>query len=62
MEKDEKSQLGIFKYPEIDYEDIQYYSVPKQRKNLGSLEDADPELLETFEKLGISLNEQKLLS
>ena len=48
--------------PEIDYNNIQYYSVPKTKKKLGSLDDADPELLETFEKLGISLNEQKLLT
>ena len=42
--------------PPIDYEKIQYYSVPRTKKKLGSLEDADPELLNTFEKLGISLN------
>ena len=48
--------------PEIDYESIQYYSVPKTKKKLGSLEDADPELLRTFDKLGVSLNEQKLLA
>jgi len=48
--------------PEIDYESIQYYSVPKTKKKLGSLDDADPELLKTFEKLGVSLNEQKMLA
>ena len=48
--------------PEIDYDSIQYYSVPKTKKKLGSLDDADPELLKTFEKLGVSLNEQKLLA
>jgi Fe-S cluster assembly protein SufB len=48
--------------PTIDYESIQYYSVPRTKKKLGSLEDADPELLNTFEKLGISLNEQKMLA
>ena len=50
------------KIPEIDYNNIQYYSVPKTKKKLGSLDDADPELLKTFEKLGVSLNEQKLLA
>ena len=50
--------LGI---PEIDYNSIQYYSIPKTKKKLGSLEDADPELLRTFDKLGVSLNEQKLV-
>jgi Fe-S cluster assembly protein SufB len=53
------SDLNI---PEIQYQTIQYYSIPKTKKKLGSLEDADPELLETFEKLGISLSEQKLLA
>jgi Fe-S cluster assembly protein SufB len=48
--------------PNIDYQEIQYYSVPKTKKKLGSLDDADPELLRTFEKLGVSLNEQKLLA
>ena len=48
--------------PEINYDEIQYYSVPKTKKKLGSLDDADPELLRTFEKLGVSLNEQKLLA
>ena len=48
--------------PEIDYNEIQYYSVPKTKKKLGSLEDADPELLRTFDKLGVSLNEQKMLA
>jgi Fe-S cluster assembly protein SufB len=48
--------------PPIDYDSIQYYSIPKTKKKLGSLEDADPELLRTFEKLGVSLNEQKMLA
>jgi Fe-S cluster assembly protein SufB len=53
---------AYLKIPEINYDDIQYYSVPKTKKKLGSLDDADPELLKTFEKLGVSLNEQKLLA
>jgi len=49
-------------YPAIDYQDIVYYSAPKQKKEkLGSLEQVDPTLLETFEKLGIPLSEQKRL-
>jgi len=59
METPNWASLNI---PEIDYQNIQYYSVPKTKKKLGSLEDADPELLQTFEKLGISLNEQKMLA
>jgi Fe-S cluster assembly protein SufB len=47
--------------PEVDYQAIQYYSIPKTKKKLGSLDEADPEILKTFEKLGVSLNEQKLL-
>jgi Fe-S cluster assembly protein SufB len=46
----------------IDYDAITYYSVPKQKKKLDSLDDVDPEILRTFEKLGISLDEQKKLS
>jgi Fe-S cluster assembly protein SufB len=53
---------SYLKIPPIDYQDIQYYSIPKTKKKLGSLDDADPELLRTFEKLGVSLNEQKLLA
>lgn len=48
--------------PTIDYEKIQFYSVPKTKKKLGSLDEADPELLKTFEKLGVSLQEQKMLT
>ncbi|MGE0885493.1 MAG: Fe-S cluster assembly protein SufB [Blastocatellales bacterium] len=49
-------------YPKIDYQDIIYYSAPKPKKKLESLEEVDPELLDTFEKLGIPLHEQKLLA
>ena len=50
------------KFSEIDYQDIIYYSAPKVKKKLKSLDEVDPELLKTFEKLGISLSEQKRLS
>jgi Fe-S cluster assembly protein SufB len=49
-------------YPKIDFQDISYYSAPKQKKKLESLDEVDPELLRTFEKLGIPLDEQKRLS
>jgi Fe-S cluster assembly protein SufB len=49
-------------YPPIDYQGIRYYSAPKQKKTLNSLDEVDPELRATFEKLGISLDEQKRLS
>ena len=50
------------KFSEIDYQDIIYYSAPKVKKKLNSLDNVDPELLETFDKLGISLSEQKRLT
>ena len=49
-------------HPEINYQDITYYSAPKKKKKLDNLSEVDPELLKTFDKLGISLNEQKRLS
>lgn len=49
-------------YPQINYQDISYYSAPKKKPELKSLDEVDPELLKTFEKLGISLEEQKRLS
>ncbi len=50
------------KYEPVDYQAISYYSAPKKKPKLNSLEEVDPELLKTFEKLGISLEEQKRLS
>ena len=49
-------------YPPIDYQDIIYYAAPKKKPDLESLDEVDPELIETFNKLGISLEEQKRLS
>jgi Fe-S cluster assembly protein SufB len=49
-------------YPAIDYQDMIYYSAPRSKKPLGSLEEVDPELLKTYEKLGIPLTEQKMLA
>jgi Fe-S cluster assembly protein SufB len=50
------------KYPPIDYQAISYYSAPKQKPNLESLDQLDPEILRTYEKLGIPLAEQKMLA
>ncbi len=50
------------KYPPIDYQAITYYSAPKQRPNRKSLDEVDPEILEAYSKLGISLDEQMRLS
>ncbi|HEX8059623.1 MAG TPA: Fe-S cluster assembly protein SufB [Cyclobacteriaceae bacterium] len=49
-------------YPPINYHDIIYYSAPKAKSTKKNLEEVDPELIKTFEKLGISLNEQKRLT
>lgn len=50
------------KYPPVDYQDISYYSAPKSTPKYKSLDEVDPELLDTYKKLGISLDEQKMLA
>jgi len=50
------------RYTPVDYQSISYYSAPKTQKPLGSLDEVDPKLLETYQKLGIPLSEQKILS
>lgn len=49
-------------YKPVDYQDIIYYAAPKKKPTLNSLDEADPELIRTFERLGIPLNEQKILA
>ncbi len=49
-------------YPPIDYQDLYYYSAPKKKKSLKSLDELDPEILRTYEKLGIPLREQEILA
>jgi Fe-S cluster assembly protein SufB len=49
-------------YPKIDFQSISYYSAPKQREKYKSLDEVDPKLIETYEKLGIPLEEQKRLA
>jgi len=49
-------------YPPVDFQDIIYYAAPKKKKKLESLDEVDPELLRTFDKLGIPLQEQKMLA
>jgi Fe-S cluster assembly protein SufB len=49
-------------YPEIDFQAISYYAAPKKKPKLNSLDEVDPELLRTYEKLGISIEEQKILA
>ncbi|TKC06161.1 Fe-S cluster assembly protein SufB [Pedobacter frigoris] len=58
----EEPEWANLHYPKINYQDIIYYAAPKPKKQLNSLDEVDPELLSTFEKLGISLSEQKRLT
>jgi len=51
-----------FDYPRIDFQNISYYSAPKQKPTKASMDEVDPELIKTFEKLGIPLSEQKMLA
>lgn len=61
LEMEEPDWANI-NYPKVDYQAIKYYSAPKQDKKPKSLDEVDPELLKTFEKLGISLVEQERLT
>jgi Fe-S cluster assembly protein SufB len=58
----EEPEWANVNYPKIDYQDIIYYSAPKPKKKLSSIDEVDPELIDTFEKLGIPLHEQKMLA
>ena len=59
---DEPSYWANFEYPKIDFQGITYYAAPKQKAKKASMDEVDPELVKTFEKLGIPLSEQKLLA
>jgi Fe-S cluster assembly protein SufB len=59
---DEEPTWARVSYPRIDYQDAYYYSAPKQGDGPKSLDEVDPELLRTYEKLGIPLHEQKMLA
>ena len=59
---DAEPKWANIKYGPIDYQGITYYSAPKQKKQLNSLDELDPEILATYEKLGIPLAEQKMLA
>jgi Fe-S cluster assembly protein SufB len=62
LARDQHPRWAHLRYPEIDFQNIICYSAPKQKKKLNSLDEVDPELLKTYEKLGISLVEQKRLA
>ena len=61
-ENESEPTWAMIDYPKINYQDIIYYSAPKAPENLESLDDVDPELRKTYDKLGISLEEQKRIS
>ena len=62
LEEEKEPTWANVRYPAIDYQKIIYYAAPKQPEKLESLDHVDPELLRTYEKLGIPLSEQKRLS
>ena len=57
----DEPKWAMVKYPEIDFQDIIYYSAPKERPQIDSLDDVDPKILETYKKLGIPIREQEVL-
>jgi Fe-S cluster assembly protein SufB len=62
QQADGEPKWANIKYGPIDYQNIVYYSAPKQKPNLKSLDELDPEIRRTYEKLGIPLEEQKMLA
>ncbi|MBX3281719.1 MAG: Fe-S cluster assembly protein SufB [Acidobacteria bacterium] len=62
LKMEEPSYWANFKYPDLDFQNITYYAAPKQKAKKASMDEVDPELIKTFEKLGIPLSEQKQLA
>ena len=62
QDKDKYPRWAHIQYPDVDFQDISYYSAPDNKPKYESLDEVDPELLDTFNKLGISLEEQKKLA
>ena len=60
--KMEEPKWPNVKYPKIDFQAISYYAAPKPKKKLNSMDEVDPELLRTFEKLGVPMNERAALA
>jgi Fe-S cluster assembly protein SufB len=58
----EEPDWANIKYEKPDFQAIRYYAAPKVKPELANLDEVDPELLKTFEKLGISIDEQKRLT
>ena len=57
----EEPRWAFINYPEINYQDIVYYSAPKNYPRYQSLDEVDPELLKTYERLGLSVNESSIM-
>ena len=62
LEMKQPDNWANFHYPNIDFQNVSYYSAPKQKVKKASLDEVDPELIKTFEKLGIPITEQKMLA
>lgn len=62
LDKEQTPEWGHISHPPIDFQDMIYYSAPKPKELLSSLDEVDPELIETFKKLGIPIEEQKMLA
>ena len=62
LKMNEPDYWANFEYPRIDFQNISYYAAPRQKPKKTSMDEVDPELVKTFEKLGIPLSEQKMLA
>jgi len=62
LKMEEPTHWPNFEYPAIDFQNISYYAAPRQKPKKASMDEVDPELIKTFEKLGIPLSEQKMLA
>src|SRR6266404_5826401 len=62
LKMSEPNYWANFDYPRIDFQNISYYSAPKEKAKKASLDEVDPELIKTFEKQGITITEQKMLA
>src|SRR5213595_1464588 len=62
LKMDAPANWANFDYPAIDFQNISYYAAPREKPKKASLDEVDPELIKTFEKLGIPITEQKMLA
>ena len=62
LKMEQPDNWANFDYPNIDFQDLSYYSAPRKKATKASLDEVDPELIRTFEKLGIPITEQKMLA